>query len=270
MNRLAATLTACALLAVFALTATLAQSDDTPEADGLYRGYHPDVQLTDLVAKYSDETGRTVLYQPQQVRHTVTLVAPSKGAEHSAHSVLQTALSQFRMVMIDRGGVDVIVPAVEALRESTPVLDDEGLAEADPMTFASMIVRLSHVDANNAMGLLRNFVTQQGGTIQPVKLHEGDRGTLLIVDYVHNLRKIAAMIRELDRPSDRAVFRLEVMHADLSEVGNALAKVMGPADVRVARVSSARSLVLSGPPEAVRRAVQLANELDQAAAPTEE
>jgi type II secretory pathway component GspD/PulD (secretin) len=269
MNRLATTLTACALLAIFALTATSAQNNDTPETDGAWRGYQPDVQLTDLIVKYADETGRTVVYKPEQLRQSITLVAPATGAEHSAYSILQTALSQFGMVMIDRGGADIIVPALKATRDSTPLLDEEALAEADQMALATIIVRLRHVDANNVMSMLRNFTTPQGGSMNPLKMHEDDKGAVLVVDYVHNLRKIAAMIRELDQAADGAVVRLEVVHADIAEVGNAMTRVMGHAGLRVAKVPSARSLVLSGPPDVVRRAAQLIIELDKAAAPAE-
>jgi hypothetical protein len=111
MKRLAISLTACALLAVFALTATSAQDDDpddTPEPEWRYHGVIQDVDLDFLVQAYANESGRTVVYQPQQLRHTFSFTAPHTGASYSAHSLLQTGLSQFRMALVDEGGMDVI------------------------------------------------------------------------------------------------------------------------------------------------------------------
>jgi type II secretory pathway component GspD/PulD (secretin) len=156
------------------------------------------------------------------------------------------------------------------MRYTTPLLDEEALAEAAPMTFASMVVRLKHVESQAMMGVIRNVTTQQGGLVQPIQSRPGDKGAVLVVDYVHNLRKILAMIRELDHVDELPVVRLEVAHADIVEVGDAILHILEVSGLRVAKVPSARSLILSGPPETVRRAVRLANELDQAANPTKE
>jgi type II secretory pathway component GspD/PulD (secretin) len=264
MNRLATTLTACALLAIFAFTASTAEDLDV-DPFGDTGTELITYELQDLLDKYVEERGRSILFTPASVRHQLTVRAP-KGSDHSAETLLRHALAQFRLVLVAEGDFDVVMPLVEARRRALHLaLDSEELATVHPMTYVSVVVPLRHASPDTLYSLvnergLSGHIVQASGGIQ----------ALVVADFAYKIPGILQMIAELDQTDPFTTANVRVKHGDVAEIADALLATLEVARLRVGRVASASSIVLSGPPDIVLRAVALANELDSAAAPSDD
>jgi type II secretory pathway component GspD/PulD (secretin) len=264
MNKLVHSVAACLLLCGFAFVASYAQEDPEP-GEMRVRGTMDEVRLIDLIDMYSEESGRPVMFQPAQVRQTVTVVAPQDGVNLSMYTILQSALQEYKLVLVPVGAFDKILPAVEAMRVAQ-TLSLEELEEADPMQFARVLVPVRHTNANTIMGAVRNVMTQHGGMIMPISGspdgRPNNRGALLLSDYVYNLRDVVDLVKSIDQTiATESGIHTEVVtirHRDVIE----MAKLA--VDHQAGRVSliDDNRLVISGDPASVRRIVKLLTELD--------
>jgi type II secretory pathway component GspD/PulD (secretin) len=266
MSRLATTLTACALLAIFAFTASTAEDLDVdPFGDASTELIT--YELQDLLDKYVQESGRSILFTPASVRHQLTVRAP-KGSDHSAETLLRHALAQFRLALVAEGDFEVVMPLVEARRRALHLaLDSEELATVHPMTYVSVVVPLRHADPNTLYPVVREAVAAAGsGLALPV---DGGIRAVLISDYAYRVPRLLRIVAELDKPRPFDAATVKLTHGDVTEIMDALTTTFAMEGLNAAQIGSADSVVVSGPPEVVRQAVQLVNELDAAAAPSE-
>jgi general secretion pathway protein D len=212
-----------------------AQDDGEEEQPWLLRGVYQDIDLQDIVQITANYQNIKFLYQPQQVRHQVSIVAPEQGfvvPPTAWFSVLQAFLKQFRLILTPFGEDTEqsvrfyqIIPAVEAMRESDRVIFLEELHEWTDTSanFVTLVVNLQYADANNVMGALRNLTTQQGGLVQPIQ----GINSLIIADYSYNIRRLAQIIRLMDQPPRST--RLEIIninHIDAEELVTAINNLM--------------------------------------------
>jgi len=204
------------LLSVFAGSLQAQDDDDT----FLLRGMYEDIQLLEIIQVTANYQNIKFLFQPAQVRQTVTIVAPSEGfvvPPNAWFSVLQAFLKQFRLILSPFGeDTDQsvrfyeIIPAVEAMRQADTVIFLDEMSEWTDTSadFVTLVVNLNYADANNVMGALRNLATQQGGLVQPIV----GINSLIVADYSYNIRRLAQIIRLMDQPPRSP--RLEVINVD--------------------------------------------------------
>jgi general secretion pathway protein D len=207
------------LLIVSVFAGALKAQQEEPEPF-LLRGMYEDIQLLDIIQITADYQDIKFLFQPAQVRQTVTIVAPNEGftiPPTAWFSVLQAFLKQYRLILTPFGEDTEqsvrfyeIIPAVEAMRQSERVifLDDMSDWTDTSADFVTLVVNLKYADANNVMGALRNLATQQGGLVQPIQ----GINSLIVADYSYNIRRLAQIIQLMDQPPRSP--RLEVINVD--------------------------------------------------------
>jgi len=269
MNKLVQCVFACLLLGVFAFVASSAQEEQP--ADELKLRGSIEIQLNDLIQMYSEQSGRLVMYHPGQLRQSVVVVAPNEGASPSTLTILQTALQQFSITMVSHGAFDVLVPTSQAMKSARSMSLAE-LDDADPMDFARVLLPITHGDPSIAAGALRHIVTSQGGLVLPIAFSTGRqpnvqrpenvRGTILVIDYVYNLREIVKLVDELNAApvpdTGMATELITIRHADIQVM---IDMAMGHGATRVTKIDD-RRIVVSGAANHVERIVELMTELD--------
>jgi len=267
MNRVVHSVAACLLLVAFAVGASLAQEEDN--GGMVIRGQMDEVRLFDLVEMYVEASGRTVIFQPAQIRQTVTLSAPTTGSRMSEYAVLQSALQQFRLTLVSVGPFDHLLPVVEAAKFARTVTLEE-LQAAEDMEFVRLVVHLDNADPTVVMGAIRNVVSPQGGMVHPVQSsrHGQVSGALLICDYVYNLKEVVKLIHQIDTPvkpvAQMHTEIVEIKHGNPTELAGTVER-HGFNMVILTASRSASSVVVSGPQSEVARIVKLLRTLDEAA-----
>jgi type II secretory pathway component GspD/PulD (secretin) len=260
MARIFQSLTACALLAIFAFTASTAEGD----VIGPFGGADTEpveYDVRDLLKQYAEESGRSVLYRPAAVRHQITARAP-EGSDHTAETVLRHALAQFRLVLVSEGDFDTVIPEVEASRRATYLpLGSEELANVHPLAYVSLLVPIRHADPTSLNQLIAERRMSALGIALAI-----DTQALVVSDYAYRIPRLLQVIAELDKPESFHAATIQLKHGDATEITDALNATFEVEGLNAVPVSSADSIALSDPPEVVRRAVALANELDAAAA----
>lgn len=229
------------------------------------KGDH-NVDLMELLPMWAESSGERLIYDPRKIQGYVHVLAPSKGAEVTVNDLTHAALAQFRLCLLKTGEFHEIVPAAEAISSARRVTLDE-LAKAPAGEFVCVTVQLVNAEANAMRGVLQNMATRQGGVCGPLVSNQraGVNG-LLLCDTAENVRRLVAIIRDLDAYPELTTEVIKLQHVSVADIHDALV-IAGEAghtgaQVRVASVRSSNQIVLSGPPRDVQRLKLVAAALD--------
>jgi general secretion pathway protein D len=208
-----------------------------------------DVEIAVLARFVSEVTGRNFIVD-DRVRGKVTIVSPTRIAPDEVYLVFQSVLQVKGFTTVPSGAVTKIVPIRDA-RESGTGGDE----------VVTRILTLQHADAAALLPVLQPLVSKDGllSAYPP-------RNSLVVVDAAGNVARLASLLAELDAPAGAATYETvplrfasagtlaESLRAGLAEGGDGALSIL--ADART------NTLVLGGPPAAVRRARALVERLD--------
>jgi general secretion pathway protein D len=220
-----------------------------------------DVELPVLAKFVSEVTGRNFIVD-DRVRGKVTIISPTRITPDEAYLVFQSVLHVKGFTTVPSGAFTKIVPVRDA-RETTVPTGTRGGDEV-----VTRILPLAHADATSLLPVLQPLVSKDGLlTAYP------PRNSLVVVDAGANVDRLAGLLRDLDAPA--AAGSLDVVplrFAAADELAARLRDGLGAAGedgagLRVVADARTNTLVLAGPPEAVRRARAVAAELDRGAPP---
>lgn len=224
------------------------------------------VSLSELLPIWVETSGERLVYDPRKISGEVIVLAPKSGADVSVNDLTHATLAQFRLCLLKTGDFHEILPAAEAISSARRVTLDE-LANAPAGEFVCVTVPVQNAEANAMRGVIQNLATRQGGVCNPmVSNHRAGVNALLLCDTAENVRRLVAIIRDLDAYPELATEVIKLQHVKVADVHDALV-IAGEAghtgaQVRVASVQSSNQIVLSGPPRDVQRLKQVATALD--------
>lgn len=222
------------------------------------------VQNADIrafIADVSKATGRTFVIDPA-VQGAVTIAG---GAPMTGDQMLEVFLATLRA----HGYV-----AVPTSSGAWRIMPDEQAATqpsgASGERFVTQVIRLKSRDAASMAGIVQPLIGR-GGKVSAAQRSN----TLVITDFADNVRRLAALVADLDRDTDRFEIvplknsRASVLAAALREITAAGGEGdKGFQAATFTAVDSSNSLVMRGPAETVARLREVAELLDEQARPT--
>ncbi|MGY0561423.1 type II secretion system secretin GspD [Luteimonas sp. A277] len=243
------------LAAVFAASApaTLRAQETTLPAPAL------SVQNADIRAFIQDvarATGTTFLVDPR-VQGTITLSNEEPLTEPELLGILVATLRANGLIAVPAGdGVYRVVPDDTAAQQP-------GAVSAGGAGFSTEVFTLRHVDAGSAVDTVRPLVGRGG-----VVLATPQGNSLLVADYVDNLRRLRGLIRQIDQDRSRveAVSLRNSSAREIASVVNGLYGGQGRGGVlTVLPVESSNAVMLRGDAELVDTVRRVVEDLDRRA-----
>ena len=215
-----------------------------------------DVELPVLAKFVSEVTGRNFIID-ERVRGKVTIISPTRITPDEAFLVFQSVLQVKGFTTVPSGAFTKIVPAREARETTVPT----GARVGDQIV--TRILPLRHADANGLLPVLQPLVSKDGLlTAYPAT------NSLVVVDAGANVERLAGLLAELDVPSsERATEVVTLRFAPADETARRLRDAVGGQTLRVSPDARTNALVLSGPPDEVRRALAVVTRLDRTLPP---
>ncbi len=146
-------------------------------------------------------TGNTFVIDPR-VKGTINLVSEKPVNKRQAFEMLTSVLRLQGYAVVRTQNFVKVVPEADAKLQASPV--EVGKLRGDQI--ATQIYRLDHENASGLVAVLRPLISPNN-TIAA----DPTNNTLIITDYVDNLRRLSRIIATLDVPSvgDLGVIKLE-------------------------------------------------------------
>lgn len=245
--RVSASLLATALLLGGALPLTAWPQADAPTLR------MQNVELTAFIQDVARATSTTFIVDPR-VQGTVNISRDRPLTDEDLIGVLLSVL---------RSNGLIAVPAGTATYRIVP--DDVAAQQpGSPLGFATSVFPLQRIDARAAAETLKPLIGR-GGVV--MALPQGN--SLLVADYVDNLRRIRGLVSQIDQDS-ASIDTVTLRNTAARELATTLAELFGitgqnDGALSVLPVESSNSLVIRGNPAMVQRVSRMALELDSRA-----
>ncbi|MFZ7095563.1 type II secretion system secretin GspD [Luteimonas dalianensis] len=239
------------LAAAFALSAAAAapaRAQAAPEQAPALSVQNADIRA--FIQDVARATGTTFLVDPR-VQGTITLSNEEPLSEPELLGILVATLRANGLIAVPAGdGVYRVVPDDTAAQQP-------GAATAGGSSFSTEVFPLRHVDAASAVDTVRPLLGRGG-----VALATPQGNSLLVADYVDNLRRLRGLIRQIDQDRSRveAVSLRNSSAREIAAVVNGLYGGQGRGAVlTVLPVESSNAVMLRGDAglvDTVRRVVE--------------
>lgn len=267
------------LIMVFgAFRPTVGHGQETGTSDVVSLNFPASVELRLLIDYVADRLSMNILYGDEVGRARVTLKSPAEVPVDALQGILESALRMNGLALVDAdqpGWKRVIT--LQGMTATTRRVDD--LAAEDQAginTVVTQLIELRHTDPSRLEGLLRPFLTPQGGNL----IIDAERRLLIITDFKSQVEVASALIERLDAPADPPVVQfIEAKHMPAPSLGQNLNQLLsssqrltgsrntggtsGSSGLEVTADERTNRLILIGPAELVESARKLAAELDQ-------
>lgn len=209
-----------------------------------------DAEIRSLITTVADITGRNIVIDPA-VSGRVTIVSNESLATDEVYEVFLSVLAVHGFSALSDGNVTRIVPDATARFGAN---GDAGAGRQDQVT---RLISLAHVQASEAVSLLRSLVPQSAY----LAAHSGSN-SVLISDRAAGVRRIESILRRMDSAVGDGPEVLALNHASATELAdtvNAIYSVEQPLAHADARTNS---LILGGSPAQRLRLRTLVSHLD--------
>lgn len=211
------------------------------------------VELTAFIQDVARATSTTFIVDPR-VQGTVNISRDRPLTDEDLIGVLLSVL---------RSNGLIAVPAGTATYRIVP--DDVAAQQpGSPLGYATSVFPLQRIDARAAAETLKPLIGR-GGVV--MALPQGN--SLLVADYVDNLRRIRGLVSQIDQDS-ASIDTVTLRNTSARELATTLAGLFGitgqsDGALSVLPVESSNSLVIRGNPAMVQRVSRMAMELDSRA-----
>ena len=217
------------------------------------------VQGADIRAFIQDiarTTGHTFIVDPR-VSGNVTVTSDRALSRSELFEVFLSTLRANGLVVSPTGSGAYRVSPAEGAAQGPSTVGSE--------RFATEVFQIANIDAASAAEVVRPLVGAQGQVLA------NPRGnTLVVADFVDNLRRIRSLITQID--VDRSAYEVVTLrNSSAREIARVVNEVLtppgggSPGMVSVVPVESSNSIVLRGDPAAVARIRPLVDDLDRRA-----
>ena len=249
-----------ALAAALATTAAICASATPAHAQYVLNMRDADVRT--FVADAAQVTGRTFIVDGR-VNQKISVVSDRPLTRSEYFEVFLSTLRANGLVAVPTAdGAFRIQPAANAASQPSRI----GSQGAPGNQMVTDVVRLGAVEAEQAVNTLKPLVSPEGSITA-----NRAGNSLVIVDYADNLRRIRALLQQIDTDNSSTEM-IALDHAGAREIAQALTELIpqgqGGASslASVVAVDSSNSLLLRGEQATISRLAAMARELDNRAA----
>ena len=220
-----------------------------------------DADIRVFAADAAQVTGRTFIVDGR-VNQKITVVTERPLSRSEYFEVFLATLRANGLVAVPTaGGALRIQPAQSAASQPTRV----GSRGAPDSQFVTEVVRLGGADAGEVVETLRPLISPEGSITANQAAN-----SLVIVDYADNIRRVRALLTQLDRDTSSTEL-VSLDHAGAREIATALSELVpegaGGRDLAtIVAVDSSNSILLRGERTTLQRLAAMARDLDSRAA----
>ncbi len=176
------------MMAAFTWSSLAAPKSDTTTLKYNFRNE----DIVKLIEEYAKASGQKIIVDPQ-VRGKVTILNPEPITLDEAFNQLSTALMINGLAFSKQGDTFVVLQARSVQRNLIEVVTE--LPPIKPDKMITWMVKLKYRDADSINKELR-ILTSANGELVAYR----QTNTIIISDYVSNLHRIAAILKQLDVP----------------------------------------------------------------------
>lgn len=226
-----------------------------------------DADVRAFVQDAAKVTGRTFVID-SRVQGKVSVVTDRPLSRSEYFEIFLSTLRANGLVAIpSAGGAYRIQPADGAASQPSRLSTRSSPANQ----YVTEVVRLKSIEATAALETLRPLVSREGSITA-----NRNANSLVVVDYADNVRRIRALVRQIDRDNAASTI-VNLKNAGAREIATSLQALATQgggegaiSPVTVVPIDSSNSIALRGDPGAVAKFADMARQLDvQAAAGTE-
>ncbi|NKI34395.1 type II secretion system protein GspD [Wenzhouxiangella sp. XN79A] len=209
-----------------------------------------DAEIRSLITTVADITGRNIVIDPA-VSGRVTIVSNESLDADEVYEVFLSVLAVHGFSALSDGNVTRIVP------DATARFGANGDAGAGAQDQVTRLIALSHVQASEAVALLRSLVPQSAY----LAAHPGSN-SVLISDRAAGVRRIESVLRRMDSAVGDGPEVLALNHASASELAETVNAIYSGDQPLAYADPRTNSLILGGSPGQRLRLRTLVSHLD--------
>ncbi len=183
------------LTVLFALGLSTAFAAESPGAGGTINLNFDKIEIQELVKIYAKASGKRFIVGPA-VQGSVSLFNPTPLSLEEAYHQLGTALALNGYAIIKKDDVLVVTSARNAQRDGIETTTE--LPALKPERLVTWIFKPKYVSVEEINKRLR-VLPSRDGEITPFS----PSNSLVVTDFVSNIHRIAAIVKELDRAEAR-------------------------------------------------------------------
>lgn len=174
-------------LLVFGLSALAA-----PDSAKTIKFNFQNADIVKVLEEYTKLSGQKIIVDPQ-IRGKVTIFNPKPITVEEAFNQISTAMMTNGLAFSTQGDTLVALQARQVQRNKIDVVTE--LPPLKPEKMVTWMIKLKHISADEVNKQLR-ILTSTNGELVPYT----QTNHIIVSDYVSNLHRIAALLKELDQP----------------------------------------------------------------------
>ncbi|MBO9623689.1 MAG: type II secretion system secretin GspD [Sphingomonas sp.] len=212
------------------------------------------VEIADVADQISRITGRTLILDPA-VKGVVTVTSATPLTPAGVWELFLSVLRANGFAAVRSGRAWRVVPAANAVRDGG--VPSRGASGQELVT---RMVRLANVPSADVARVVRPLVATFG-SVEPL----ASPNAVVITDYADNVRRVEAIVRQLDGGSGASFATITLRNGNAADVAQSLQNVLGDpsgAGARVAADVRSNTVIVRGTPAAVAEARRIAVSLD--------
>ncbi len=151
-----------------------------------------DADIVKIIEDYSKASGQKIIVDPE-VRGKATIFNPGPISLDEAFNQLSSAMMINSLAFSKQGDTMLVLQSRSVQRNLIEVVNE--LPPLKPDKMITWMVKLKHINADEINKQLRILTSRDGELVPYTQTNH-----LLISDYVSNLHRVAAIIKELDQP----------------------------------------------------------------------
>lgn len=173
-----------------------------------------DVDIQTLIDLVAEETGTNFIVDPR-VRGRVSVVSGRPVARDELYDLFLGVLRVYGFAAVPGDAAVRIIPDVQAKQAEVPDLFPALSSRNDQVV--THVIRTEHVVAAQLVPILRPLIPQGGHLAAATETN-----ALVIADNAANVRRIANLIAQIDRPIETGIEVIELQHARAARVADLL------------------------------------------------
>ncbi|MCF6301128.1 MAG: hypothetical protein L3J52_08435, partial [Proteobacteria bacterium] len=172
-----------------------------------------DTDIRLLVETISDITGKNFVIDPE-VDAKITVISGHPVAKDKIYDLFLSILSVNGFTTESQGSTIKIIP----IAKSNPL---SGLNGSHPDQLMTKIFRIKHVPVGDVEQMLK---TMAGNKVKIIS--NKDSNILIVSDKSANIKKIDALIKNIDQKSDTSIELIALQHASAQDVADTLSQLL--------------------------------------------
>jgi len=208
--------------------------------------------LKSFIEIVSSSTGRNFILDPQ-VNGSVTVLAPNEVSADAIYEIFLNVLELNRLTIVKGAAADRIVP-IGVARELAPRAAGAGVGGG----YETRIITVQNVPLSEITEVIRPLLPQEA-----VLSTVPGAGLIILSDRQDNQVRIAALVKQLDKPRSQPIETIRMRNANASELLQVIQSLeVTPVGASLSADRRVNALIVSGPEQFRGRIRDIVNELD--------